>query len=714
MIRATKKRVLNPEEIDFLKKALEVVELKLNEEKFGVEELANSLNLSRPYLHRKLKKLTGLSPSSFIRQIRLNHAKKKLEEGDKTSSEIAYLVGFGSPAYFTKCFHDHFGYPPGVAKNKNKEIKKSKHYNVESFIEKLIYTPKENRWSEDLEEIHIPFWKRPTFVYSMVIIIIGLGIISILTIRNLKEQRQFQQLGKSIAVLPFRNDSEEEGTGYFANGVTEEILNNLAKISELRVPGRTSVEQFRETTKSTTEIAEILNVSFILEGSIQKFGDDIKINIQLLNALEDKHVWSKAYEYKYESQFDIINEIAQRVTKEIKVNINPQELQFISKIPTYNLTAYDIFLQAQNLHNRSGLDNAVILYRAALVIDSTFAKAYSGLGMAYIDKHYYDTFLETDFLDSAFYLANIALSYDKQLEEAYYVRGLYFALSQGDFRKAINEYDKALKLNPNYYKAYHNKGNIYMTHMDDIVKALENYHKGLDLNYDPQVLRDLATTYWIAGFFETANYYSLKALKLDKDSLSYCIYMTRIKNTLGNFSEELFWAKKASQIDSFNFAWVWVLSGAYLENKNWNLALKYDSLLINIGYDNPVGLHRRGYALYQLGQKKEAEYCFKKQIENIEKILKLNRPIHGSYYEFYDIAGAYAFMGNKEETYRYLNEFEKKKFYPIWMVNLIKRDPLFDNLREEEEFKMILSNIEEKYLAEHERVKVWLEENDML
>jgi TolB-like protein/AraC-like DNA-binding protein len=728
MIRATNKRALSPEEVDFLNKAFEVVELKLREERFGVEELAHSLNLSRSYLHRKLNSLTGLSPSIFIRQIRLNHAKKLLVKSDKTSSEISYLVGFGSPAYFTKCFHDHFGYPPGVAKNKIHERKKSKLYSVESLIERLTFTPKENRSPEVFGEIYIPIWKRQTSIYFMVIVVICIGIFFFLTVRKYIEQKQFQQLEKSIAVLPFRNDSEEKGTVYFANGVTEEIINNLAKISELKIPGRTSVEQFRDKAESIPEIGEKLNVSFILEGSVQKYGDQIKISVQLLRAKEDKHVWSDSFEYRYEDQFEIMKEIAQKVAEGVSINISPQEQQIINKIPTYNITAYDIYLQAEEIYDRylstkkqDDLNSAIILLREALALDSTFARAYTGLAFAYIITHRHK-YLDNNYLDSAYLLANKALIFDDQLDEAYFIRGLYYEINQGDYNNSIAEYNNTIKINPNYYRAYRRKALINMNIHQDMVKTLENYHNTVNLNKGaelPHNLRDLSYAYKSVGFLDKAELLAIEALKLDKDTSEYYIFMAGIEDIKGNYQKKLKWALQSYQYDSLSEKGAWALADAYFDINDWDQAFYYYDLCgqivsknIKLGpnYFIPEILHKIGYVFYQYGKKYESELYFYYLNTDIIKSIQLNRYLP---FKYYDMAGSYAFFGKKEEAYRYLDEFAKRKFFPIRIVNFIKRDPLFDSLREEEEFKAIVKNVEAKYLKEHERVKVWLEQNEM-
>ena len=154
-----------------------------------------------------------------------------------------------------------------------------------------------------------------------------------------KQTQDLTKLEKSIAVLPFRNDSPNDSTTYFLNGVMEEILNNLQKISDFsRVLSRNSVEQFRNnTTKSMPEIAKKLNVNYIVEGSGQKYGNKFVLRVQLIAAEKEKHLWGKSYEQEIHETTDIINiqsQIAQSIAAELKATITPEEKQLINKIPT--------------------------------------------------------------------------------------------------------------------------------------------------------------------------------------------------------------------------------------------------------------------------------------------------------------------------------------------------------------------------------------------
>jgi len=180
--------------------------------------------------------------------------------------------------------------------------------------------------------------------------------------------------------------------------------------------------------------------------------------LQLLNALENTPIWTESFEYTYEDQFKIIREITEKVTGEININITDQMDRDSRTVSTYNIMAYDLFLQARDKHERyenerdlKDLNDAVHLYQEVLRRDSMFARAYSGLALACIHKQ--RTNNEANLLDSAYTLANIALQFDDQLDEAHYIRGFYFAQSQMNYEMALSEFDRTLTLNPNYIEA---------------------------------------------------------------------------------------------------------------------------------------------------------------------------------------------------------------------------------------------------------------------
>jgi TolB-like protein len=291
---------------------------------------------------------------------------------------------------------------------------------------------------------------------------------------------------KSIAVLPFKNDSPDKENAYTIDGIMDEIITNLQKISEFsRVLPRTSVEQFRvEPIPSIPEIAKKLNVNYIVEGSGKKYGNKFFLQVNLIAARNEKQLWGKSYEQEIHETSDMINiesEIAQSIASELKATITPDEIQRIEKIPTNNLTAYDFYQRGQeefvkysSSGDKKALERAKEKFKIALEYDSTFARAYVGLSWVYLSRNYIKEYFSPNFMDSVLILSNNALSYDDHLAEAYLARANYYVVNNKT-EQAIEEFDKALKYNPNYGEAYHQeaiKVYEYDTKYADYVKAI--------------------------------------------------------------------------------------------------------------------------------------------------------------------------------------------------------------------------------------------------
>jgi len=554
------------------------------------------------------------------------------------------------------------------------------------------------------------------------IIVIVAAVLFIFNI--LGNGRQAKEIEKSIAILPFRNDSPDQENAQFTNGTMEAILDNLCKIKDLRVISRTSVEQYRNTTKSIPQIAKDLDVSYILEGSGQKYGDDIKLTVQLIDVVNDKHIWSSPYERKFKDIFIIQSEIAQTIAAEIKAFITPEEVQLIEKIPTSNLTAYDLYLKANEYqkkysltHDLNSYQTAVNLYSASLEIDSTFAKAYTGLARAYYDRYYWPEFFKEDFLDSCLVLVNIALSIDDKLDEAYYLKGQYYR-QKGYIEEALNNYDKTVKINPNFYSAYNSKGSLFSSVLSDNIKGLENYHKALTLvsgDERPSLLRTLGIRYADLGFIEKAKYYYKEAYTLDSNQMQYFNRLIWLEFNLENYEGSLKLIKKVNEIDT---TWVYNLSFYQYASGHDEEALIQANKIIeqNKRTDVPIYFqsHRIGYIFYKTGKFKEADDYFKQQIKYSEESIKLNRIYSQIKHAHYDLAATYAFLGDKEKAYQHLDEFNTMDFFGLLLISFVKNDPLFVSIRNEERFKKILQDMEAKYQAEHERVKKWLEQQGML
>jgi TolB-like protein len=165
-----------------------------------------------------------------------------------------------------------------------------------------------------------------------------------------KQAVDVTKLEKSVAILPFKNDSPDEENTYFINGIMEEVLNNLQKIKDLRVISRTSVEQFRNQAKPILEIAKELGVNYIVEGSAQKYGNSFRLRTQLIMAEQESHLWGESYQQRLseaEDIFRIQSEVAESIAKELRAVITPEEKDLIEKVPTNELEAYDAYLKGQ-------------------------------------------------------------------------------------------------------------------------------------------------------------------------------------------------------------------------------------------------------------------------------------------------------------------------------------------------------------------------------
>jgi TolB-like protein/AraC-like DNA-binding protein len=445
---------LNKDQI-FIRKLTDIVLANLGNENFGAKELELESGVSHYILRRRLSAITGKTVNQFIREIRLHKALEIVQNEEVTAAEVAYKVGFSSPSYFNACFHELFGYPPGkvgkVTVDKEEEINPvqvaSKKERVRSVRRKYIIV---------------------LFGIPVLAILVYLGYNIFLKNSSSDAGLHLKSHEKSIAVLPFKNLSNSTDDQYFIDGLMEEILTKLSRIHDLRVVSRTSVEQFRESKSSTSEIAKKLNIEYIIEGSGQKYGNTFRLRVQLIEASTDKHIWAESYEEEVKETIDIFkiqSEVAQAIAAELKATITHEEKQILEKTPTASLTAYDFYQRGaeefrnytSDRSNKQALKRAEEKYGKALKYDSTFARAYIGLADVFYYKQRYESYFSKNYLDSMLILADRALFYDNHLAEGYYTRALYY-LYKGTTDQAIKEYEKALKYNPNYWEAYKSLG----------------------------------------------------------------------------------------------------------------------------------------------------------------------------------------------------------------------------------------------------------------
>jgi len=340
----------------FLDKATKAVEAHIGSETFGVTELGDALHVSRGHLHRKIKSLTGHSPSHFIMIIRLQYAKKLLERRVATVAEIGYQSGFASATYFSKCFSDYYHCTPG-------EVLKGKAVAV-ADINFVDHTGKESHKNSKLK------------VYAIIGMITLVLFGSWLYWQPIKESHS----GLSMAVLPFKNLSNNPEDEYFSIGLAEDIIARVAEIPELRVVSSTSSRLFKDSEKSLKEIGDALAVNHILEGTVRKSGSRARITVHLIDVMSDKRIWSNSFDTDVSDIFNVQQTTAQEISNALRTAFQPKAQKSIS------IDAYNLYLMGRQHHGTAqSLSKEVLnLYERAIEIDSTFALAYVAIADWYL------------------------------------------------------------------------------------------------------------------------------------------------------------------------------------------------------------------------------------------------------------------------------------------------------------------------------------------
>jgi TolB-like protein len=274
-------------------------------------------------------------------------------------------------------------------------------------------------------------------------------------LKPLKAKARPSEPEKSIAVLPFINDSPDQENTYFINGVMEEILGNLQKIKALRVISRTSVEQYRERKKSVREIAEELGVNYILEGSAQKYGNAFRLRTQLIMAEHESHLWGESFQQKITDVEDIFNiqiRIAKSIAEELKAVISPEERKLIEKIPAADLEVYDEYLKARSYltdFTRESLNIALEFLNSAVEKNPDWAPLYAGLAELWMWIQQAGWEPPSVAAPKIFENLNKAMELDPDLAEVHYLSAVIAQLVEWNWEKSEKEFLKALAINPN-------------------------------------------------------------------------------------------------------------------------------------------------------------------------------------------------------------------------------------------------------------------------
>ena len=681
-----------PTENDFLRKITEIIEDNISNEQFGVSELADGIGMSRSNLLRKVKSSTNLSVSQFINQVRLKKAMEMLKDSSLRVSEISYQVGFSSPSYFIKCFRDHYGYPPGEAGKR------------------------ESSEGEVIEKIE-PTRKRIIIVIGLAILLIV--ILTILFIVFKPALSPKANLEKSIAVLPFKNDSNDSTNVYLINGLMESILSNLQKVGELKVISRTSVEKYRNNTKTIPELAKELNVNYFIEGSGQKIGDNILLHIQLIEGSTDRHLWAEQYNREAKDIFSLQRDVAKNIADKIKVIITPEEEIRINHIPTQNLVAYDYFLVGLELFHKGdseSIQKAIIYFKKAIVEDNEFARAYADVAIAYYFLDAYQT--EKQYSVEINNYADKALLLDSKLPQSLIAKALDY-MHSGENELAIPYLEKASEYNPNSALVINILSDFYTNYVPNTEKYLEYALKGISLDIASHdsvtasyIFLHVSNAFIQTGFIDEALKYINKSLEYNQNNLysqyvkAFILY-ARDRNLLQT-KERLIevLSKDSTRLDIIQeVAKICYYLGdfecAYKYYSKFN-AIR-DALNLDIyRYEN----NKIAVVLSQVGLIDES----KKYLKDYKNYAENDKSI----YQQLSLATYYSYSGDTEKAIEHLKLFSQQDNYHYWTIIFLNIDPLMDNIKDLPEYKQIIGEIETKFWNGHNQIKISLEDKGLL
>ncbi|MCB0633033.1 MAG: hypothetical protein KDD15_25015 [Lewinella sp.] len=524
---------------------------------------------------------------------------------------------------------------------------------------------------------------------------------------------------KSIAVLPFINDSNDSSNVYIINGLMESILNNLQQIGDLRVISRTSVEQYRNTTRRIPELAEELGVNYFVEGSGQKIGDELLLNIQLIEAHSDRHVWSAQYRRETTDIFGLQLEVAQKIAGEIQAIITPEEAERLERTPTKNLEAYDAFLKGRELFyrgDRESLLQGIALYEEAIALDPEFARAYAGLAIAYYFLDYNQT--EKQYAQLVNSNADKALLYDPQSPQSLVAKSLFY-IQNGEYDAALPHLEKALEYNPNSDLVINILSDFYTRYVPNSEKYLEYALKGIKLDIAGKdsstasfIYLHLANAFIQNGFEEEAEKYINRSLEYNPDNLysayvkAFILYAknrdlvltkTQLLHLLSRDSTNLDVLQEVGKICYFMRDY----EAAYRYYKNFNEIREALNLDIY-----PTENAKIATVMRYAGYPEEADRFmsdFKTYTANDQSIYKsLNEAMISAY------------EGDTQKALEQVRAFSEMDHYHYWILLFLKIDPLMDQLKEQPPFQKIMQDMETKFQAQHERIKKTLTEQHLL
>ena len=412
---------------------------------------------------------------------------------------------------------------------------------------------------------------------------------------------------KSIAVLPFGNLSRDPDNAYFVEGIQDEILTRLSKIADLKVISNTSTQKYKSAPDNLRDVARELGVANILEGSVQKSNDQVRVNVQLINALTDAHLWADTYDRKLTDIFAVESEIAKTIAETLQAKLSGLEKTAMSKKPTANPEAYELYLKGRFFWNkRTGDDlrKSIEYLKEAIAKDPGYALAYAGLADSYGLLRFYGGASPAESIVPATAAAKKALELDDSLAEPHASLGL-IATEELDVHRAVEELERAIQLNPNYATAHHWLA-LAFTALGQSDRSIAETKRALELDPLSMVINaDLSIAYLYARRYDEAEAQASKTLEIDPRSFLAHYYLGMALQLKGRLEEAIPEFQKAVELNHDPYC-ISMLAQGYARNGQTDEARKLLAQLNEMAKSGEVPEYAFALIYTSLGDKDHA------------------------------------------------------------------------------------------------------------
>jgi len=510
-------------------------------------------------------------------------------------------------------------------------------------------TPEGLKRTEVADELPRKSEQNRAWIYVVIIAgAVAMGLFFFGRYTSLKQGAEMSE--KSIAVLPFENRSEDKANAYFAEGVQDEILTRLSKIADLKVTSHTSTQHYKSVPENLAEIAKQLGVAHILEGSVQKSGDTVRVNVQLIKAANNSHVWAETFDRKLTDIFSVESDVAKAIADQLRAHITRQEEQVIAAKPTKNIEAYDAYLRGRYFWNKrtsDGIKHAIEHFQQSIERDPDFALGHAGLADSYIALTFYNFAAPHETMPKAKESAIKALALDNTLAEAHASLAHVLMNYDWNWSAAEKEFKRSIELKPDYATAHEWYAIHYLTATGRLEEAVQEMKKALELEPASLVMNT---------FMGATLYYA------------------------GRYDEAIDQCRRTIEMDPNFTVAHWHLGLAYEQKQVLDAATEEFEKAISLSEGSPLMKAALGRAYAKSQKKHEAN----------QMLNELNELSKQHYVSAYEVATIYVALGNNEQAFQLLEEAYAEHSFHLVYLNV---SPQFKPVSSDRRFQNLVQRI---------------------